>query len=391
MEKLYIKLSEIKPNEYNPKRIKKADLEALKESLKRFGQVTPLVLNKAKGRENILIGGHQRLKAMKELGWKEAWVVYVDIPDLEKEKELCLRLSKNQGDWDVEKLSKIDFSLLKEVGWTKRELNSLLDFTSEKPSFEKQIEIEGFGFKEKSIIEILQDFDFFLFNFSGGKDSSLAILKVLPLIKRQGKPFEAVFVDTGVELPSVKAFVFLFAKQVGIPLKVLKPKRDFFEIYGRKEEFPDSIFRDCITVLINATIDKYSFSLPGKVLNIRGGRPEQKTSRSKTDFFQKVKSEASRKKEVFLLSPLYQLSLEEYEKEKKSLPLIWEGYKKGFVRTACWTCPFVGRKQWEALKKNNPICWEYMRQFSQQWKFKKHIGDTVRLKFYEYWREQWEK
>ncbi len=45
----------------------------------------------------MVIGGHFRLKVAKDLGYTEVPVVYIDIPDIEREKELCLRLNRNQG------------------------------------------------------------------------------------------------------------------------------------------------------------------------------------------------------------------------------------------------------------------------------------------------------
>ncbi|MCL2066157.1 MAG: ParB N-terminal domain-containing protein [Treponema sp.] len=50
------------------KRIRKdmGDIEALAESLKRFGQITPIVISK----NNQLIAGGRRLEAAKLLGWR---------------------------------------------------------------------------------------------------------------------------------------------------------------------------------------------------------------------------------------------------------------------------------------------------------------------------------
>jgi len=66
----------------------------LQDSITRFGVVDPILINSAPKRKNVVIGGHMRLKALKALKYKEVPVVQVHIPDLEKEKELNLRLNQ---------------------------------------------------------------------------------------------------------------------------------------------------------------------------------------------------------------------------------------------------------------------------------------------------------
>ena len=100
----------LKPSEYNPRKIKPQDFSQIKKSLEEFGFVQPLVVNKAAGREGIIIGGHQRFYVAKEIGLKEVPVFYVNIPDIEREKELNIRLNKNQGEFDWEILQ-VNFNI----------------------------------------------------------------------------------------------------------------------------------------------------------------------------------------------------------------------------------------------------------------------------------------
>lgn len=87
--------------------------------------VDPLVVNKAPKRLNIILGGHMRHQALKELGYKEVPAVYVHIADIEKEKELNLRLNKNQGTWDLELLAEFDESFLEDVGFSSEDLDDI--------------------------------------------------------------------------------------------------------------------------------------------------------------------------------------------------------------------------------------------------------------------------
>jgi ParB-like chromosome segregation protein Spo0J len=95
-----IDINKINPAIYNPRKDLKpgdAEYEKLKKSITEFDMVEPLILNK---RGNVLIGGHQRLKVLKEMGRTEVEVSVVDLPPA-KEKALNLALNKISGEWDL--------------------------------------------------------------------------------------------------------------------------------------------------------------------------------------------------------------------------------------------------------------------------------------------------
>lgn len=138
MEIINIKISELKPAEYNPRAMTEKEAADLTESIKRFGIVDPFVVNKHAGRENVVIGGHQRLKIAQGLGHEAVPVVYVDLP-LEKEQELNLRLNKNSGHWDWDMLANFDEKILLGVGFQDIELDKNFDlsaFDSEEYNFD---------------------------------------------------------------------------------------------------------------------------------------------------------------------------------------------------------------------------------------------------------------
>lgn len=124
----FVKVSELKPSVYNPRKWDEKVITDMTESIKRFGLCDPLIVNSAEERKNIVIGGHLRLHvASKKLGYEEVPVVYLNLPNIEKEKELNLRLNKNLGSWDEELLKAFDTSLLLDVGFTPDELDFLFD------------------------------------------------------------------------------------------------------------------------------------------------------------------------------------------------------------------------------------------------------------------------
>ena len=108
--------------EYNPRQLTKDQYQNLKDSITRFGLVDPMIVNTHKERKNILVGGHQRVKVAKDLGFEEVPCVEVKLtPD--KEKELNIRLNKNTGEWDYDALANhFDVGELTEWGFTDDDL-----------------------------------------------------------------------------------------------------------------------------------------------------------------------------------------------------------------------------------------------------------------------------
>lgn len=90
--------------------------EKLTESISANGQLIPLIVNKAKGRENIVIGGNFSLNIYKKLKYEEVLVLYVDIEDEAKERELNIRLNLTYGYWDWDIL-KENYSVEDLITW----------------------------------------------------------------------------------------------------------------------------------------------------------------------------------------------------------------------------------------------------------------------------------
>lgn len=104
-----IETNRLIPATYNPRKdLKPEDDEykKIKKSILEFGFVSPLVVNK----DMTVIGGHQRLKVLQELGYEKVECIVVDL-DKTKEKALNIALNKISGEWDTDKLE----SLLQEL------------------------------------------------------------------------------------------------------------------------------------------------------------------------------------------------------------------------------------------------------------------------------------
>lgn len=113
------KVADLKPADYNPRKLSDKARADLTASVKEFGEVEPVVINKDGG----LIGGHQRVKVYTDLGIEE---ITVRVPSRQlseaEEKRLNLRLNKNVGEWDWGKLKEFEQTLLLEVGFTDEEM-----------------------------------------------------------------------------------------------------------------------------------------------------------------------------------------------------------------------------------------------------------------------------
>jgi hypothetical protein len=95
-------ISDLKPAKYNPRKpLKKGDdvWVKIENSIATFGMVEPVVINMYPGREHVVIGGHQRLKVLKSLGFTEVdcSVMYCDEP---AEMALNLALNKIGNEFD---------------------------------------------------------------------------------------------------------------------------------------------------------------------------------------------------------------------------------------------------------------------------------------------------
>lgn len=146
MKKLNIKtlkLKDLKPAEYNPRRSTEVQEQKLRESLEKFGCVEPIIVNENPERKNVIVGGHFRVRELEKLGEKEVDCVVVNL-GLEEEKELNIRLNANTGEWDKELLNlNFDIGELSDFGL---DFNSLDFDIGGKDEFEK---IDGINSKNK--------------------------------------------------------------------------------------------------------------------------------------------------------------------------------------------------------------------------------------------------
>ena len=124
MELEKVKIEELEPATYNPRQISTKQFNDLKESITKFGMVDPLIVNK---NSYTIVGGHQRYKICKQLGYKEIGCIILDL-DKEQERELNIRLNKNTGEFDMDILAnEFDIQELTEWGFKEIDLDINID------------------------------------------------------------------------------------------------------------------------------------------------------------------------------------------------------------------------------------------------------------------------
>jgi hypothetical protein len=131
-----MKIDDLMPAEYNPRldlQPGDPDYDNLKKSIEEFGFVQNVVYNQETGH---IVGGHQRIKVLRDLGYDELMVAVVEM-DENKEKALNLGLNKIEGDWDLPKLkllmddlqeSGLDLDL---TGFSEHEMDELYSWESD--------------------------------------------------------------------------------------------------------------------------------------------------------------------------------------------------------------------------------------------------------------------
>jgi hypothetical protein len=144
--------TQLKPATYNPRQISTKQYNDLKASIKKFGLVDPVIVNK----DNTVIGGHQRLKICKELKYIEIDCVVLDLSK-EEERELNIRLNKNTGDFDMDILAN-EFDIDELTDWGFKHIDLGVNIDKLDDTYTTKIETPQYEPKnEKPLIDDLVD------------------------------------------------------------------------------------------------------------------------------------------------------------------------------------------------------------------------------------------
>ena len=137
-----VKLSEIKSNPNNPRIIKDDKFNKLVKSIKEFPkmlEIRPIVVNQ----DMIVLGGNMRLKASKEAGLKEVFIVKADDLTEDEQKQFIIKDNVGFGEWDWEMLAnEWEADLLEEWGLNVPDFGITEEPAAEEDDYEMPDEVQ---------------------------------------------------------------------------------------------------------------------------------------------------------------------------------------------------------------------------------------------------------
>jgi len=227
----FVRINKLHPHAKNPRHNDHA-VEAIANSIKRFGFTSPIVANK----DHTILAGHTRWKAAKSIGLETVPVVYVDLSPVDAE---LLMIADNKlgekADWNNDQLSDLLTGLrekgedLEILGFEDDELDDLLaDLDDDSDPFGDGETPEDQGFDE-----IDSDLDFTLL-----KGNCLDKLKELPDNSIDAivtdPPYELGFMGKSWDATGIAYSVELWAEC----LRVLKHGGHLVAFSGSRTVFP---------------------------------------------------------------------------------------------------------------------------------------------------------
>lgn len=142
-----IKIAALVPASYNPRKALKPgdkEYEKIKRSIEEFGYCEPVIVNS----DMTIIGGHQRVTVLKDLGYSEIDCIVIDI-DKTKERALNIALNKITGEWNKELLADLiaelqdsDFDVTF-TGFDPPEIEQLMNSVHDKEIVEDEFDVEA--------------------------------------------------------------------------------------------------------------------------------------------------------------------------------------------------------------------------------------------------------
>lgn len=147
----YVPLNSLHHTEYNPRIINDSTKAGVRASIEMHGIQDPLIVNSAPERKGKIIGGNLRYEVMKDMGYAEVPVIFVDIPDMEREKDLCLRLNRAVGEWDLSLLAEFDEAFLTNVGFDSEEMDDIFPDEDNPTPFSLSDELNKIGIENVTV------------------------------------------------------------------------------------------------------------------------------------------------------------------------------------------------------------------------------------------------
>lgn len=239
-------------------------------------------------------------------------------------------------------------------------------------------------------------------SFSGGKDSTAMLLKML----EQNMKIDCIlFCDTGLEFPDMYEHINKLEKNIGRKITRVKAEQSFeYLMLEHKVKHKDN----------SATVKKYGDEICG--YSWPGSRQRWCTSRLKDEPREKLLRELRKQYEVInyvgiAADEQYRLRRERNKSENHIHPLVdwgmtendclqycyeqgydWNGLYKHFHRVSCWCCSLQSLSELRELYRNYPELWEQLKKWDKQtWRKFRADYSVEELEKRFIFEEEWQK
>lgn len=351
---------------YNPRTIGKKAADGLAKSLKMFEDVSGIVWNKRTGH---LVTGHQRVAQLRQLGaeivdgalvaGKKRWPIRVVDWPIAKEKAANIAANNphvagefSDGLGDILTDIKLSIGDVDFAGLRFDELGLGIDHAPLHESVQsvgRQEESEFYQMPEW-LAAIWENASRVVVIYSGGMDSTAAALWAHH--HRSSKDMCLCFSDTGVEFPGMGDHIAAVAGSLSVEHAIVKPDAEWWSYLRKEGRWPSMLWPRCQIEFVYKPTAHYVKNYPAADTVVITGthgaeaiRGSKKTERSELYGLKKHQhfapcfgADKSTITEVVAVS---------------GIP-VWDGYARGFARTACWCCPKQQSTQALALEENYP-------------------------------------
>ena len=232
-------------------------------------------------------------------------------------------------------------------------------------------------------------------NFSGGKDSTVAILEALKRFRKED--IILCYQDTGAEYLETEGHVQKIANQLELPLVILKREEDFWGMARRRKFFPTPGLRWCTSYLkrdlLNKWITKNFKGADTELILVTGIRAEESRARARLHEYEEPRNVHIVASVSQVWYPCLDMKEQEVKDRVKAEGLELHPCYEFARRCGCWCCIFAPRGEVREYAEQNPLLYEQAclleDEIKNKWRYKFGFNDLMKqLKLFD---SEWEK
>ena len=221
-------------------------------------------------------------------------------------------------------------------------------------------------------------------NFSGGKDSTVAILEALKHYPKED--ITLCWQDTGAEYLETAGHVKKIAEMLELPLVVLKQERDFWGEVRQRRFFPTPVVRHCTSHLKRAIFNKWlTANFRGKgeeVIVVTGIRAEESFSRSRLHEWEDPRQHGMVHSATKLWYPCIDMGKTEVFERIRAEGLPLHPCYEFATRCSCWCCIFASNCEVRTYAEMHPDLYEKAclleDEIRNKWKYRFGFNDLMK-------------